>query len=171
MSAMKSLSIAIVLGISSFVSAQEAKLEVAGLNFKLPAAWKSVPPSSNMRKAQLEITVAGQEKPLSAVFFQFGGDVQQNVDRWKTQFGGTVQTNTEEVEAGGKKITFFKGTGTYTDPFSGAGAQENFALIGALIPMDDAGPVIIKLAGPKDAALSLYDTLKKLATSPFTVVK
>ena len=164
---MKSLSIAIVLGLSAFASAQEAKLEVSGMNFALPTGWKSVTPSSNMRKAQLEISVAGQEKPLTAVFFQFGGDVESNVARWKNQFSGTVDTKTEEVEAGGKKITMFKGTGTYTDPFSGAGAQENYALIGALIPMEDAGPVIIKLAGPKDSTLAIYETLKALATSPF----
>ena len=41
------------------------------------------------------------------------------------------------------------------------------ALIGALIPVDDSGPVVIKLAGPKDATLGLLDALKKLAASPF----
>ncbi len=164
---MKTLTLALVLGLSAFVSAQEEKLDVSGLNFVVPAGWKSVEPSSNMRKAQLEISVAGQEKPLTAVFFQFGGDVDSNVKRWEGQFSGTVDTKREEVEAGGKKVTLFKGTGTYTDPFSGAGAQENYALIGALIPMEDAGPIIIKLAGPKEATLALYETLKKLATSPF----
>lgn len=164
---MKSLTIALFLGFSAVVSAQEAKLEVSGLSFSVPAGWKSITPSSAMRKAQLEIAVAGQDKPLNAVFFQFGGDVESNVTRWKGQFSGTAESKTEEVEAGGKKITLFKGTGTYTDPFSGAGAQDNYALIGALIPMDGEGPVIIKLAGPKDATLGLYDTLKKLATSPF----
>ena len=81
--------------------------------------------------------------------------------------GWTPFVKTEEVEAGGKKITVFKGTGTYTDPFGGLGAQENFALIGALIPMEGSGPVVIKLAGPKEATLGLLDALKKLATSPF----
>ena len=164
---MKSLTIALTLSITSLALAQEAKLDVSGVKFTVPAGWKSVEPTSSMRKAQFEITVAGQEKPLSAVFFHFGGDVESNVTRWKAQLSGTVDAKTEEVEAGSKKVTLFKGTGTYTDPFSGQGAQDNYALIGALIPMDDAGPIVIKLAGPKDAALSLYDALKKLAASPF----
>jgi len=90
-----------------------------------------------------------------------------DIERWKGQLSGTADVKTEEAEAGGKKVTLFKGTGTYTDPFSGQGAQDNYALIGALIPMDDAGPVVIKLAGPKDATLALYEALKAMALSPF----
>ena len=106
--------------------------------------------------------------PIDVVFFHFpGGDVEQNITRWKNQLSGTAESKTEEIEAGGKKITIFQGTGTYTDPFAGKGAQENYALIGALIPMDDSGPVVIKAAGPKAAALGLIDALKKLASSPF----
>lgn len=167
---MKHLFLALCLGLSASVSsfAEDAKVDVDGMKFIVPSGWKAVEPSSAMRKAELQITVAGVEKPLSAVFFHFpGGDVDTNVGRWKGQLSGTVDTKTEEIEAGGKKVTIFQGTGTYTDPFSGQGAQENYALIGALIPVDDSGPVVIKLAGPKDATLGLLDALKKLATSPF----
>ena len=164
---MKRLVLALCLGLSVTVTAQEAALEVSGLKFAVPAGWKSVEPSSSMRKAQLEIAITGQEKPVSAVFFHFGGDVAGNIERWKGQLSGTVDVKTEEADAGGKKVTLFKGTGTYTDPFSGQGAQDNYALIGALIPMDDAGPIVIKLAGPKDATLALYEALKAMALSPF----
>ena len=164
---MKRLVFALCLGLSAALSAQEAALEVSGLKFAVPAGWKSVEPSSSMRKAQLEITIAGQDKPVNAVFFHFGGDVAGNIERWKGQLSGTVDVKTEEAEAGGKKVTLFKGTGTYNDPFSGQGAQDNYALIGALIPMDDAGPIVIKLAGPKDATLALFEALKTMALSPF----
>lgn len=148
--------------------AEDAKVDVSGLKFTVPAGWKSVEPTSAMRKAVLQVTVAGSEKPLDAIFFHFpGGDVETNVGRWKGQLSGTVDTKTEVVEAGGKKVTIFQGTGTYTDPFAGLGAQENYALIGALIPVDDSGPIVIKLAGPKDATLGLLEALKKMATSPF----
>ena len=165
---MKHLITALALGLATFSFADDAKLDVDGLSFAVPAGWKSVEPSSAMRKAVLQITVAGADKPLEAIFFHFrGGDVDMNLQRWKGQLTGATDTKTEEIEAGGKKITVFKGTGTYTDPFGGLGAQENFALIGALIPMEGSGPVVIKLAGPKDATLGLLDALKKLATSPF----
>jgi hypothetical protein len=165
---MKRLLLALSLGLATATFADDAKVDIDGLAFTLPSGWKSVESTSPMRKAQLQVTVAGVEKPIDVIFFHFpGGDVDQNITRWKNQLSGTVDTKTEVVEVGGKKITLFKGTGTYTDPFAGNGAQENYALIGALIPMDDSGPVVIKAAGPKDAALGLIEALKALATSPF----
>ena len=165
---MKHFITALALGLATLTQAADAKLDVDGLSFTIPDGWKSVEPSSAMRKAVLQITVADAGKPLEAIFFHFGGgDVATNVQRWKGQLSGAVDTKTDEVEAGGKKITIFKGTGTYNDPFGGQGPQENFALIGALIPVEGSGPVVIKLAGPKDATLGLLDALKKLATSPF----
>ncbi|MBL9144580.1 MAG: hypothetical protein JNM99_12950 [Verrucomicrobiaceae bacterium] len=165
---MKRLLLAFCLGLSSVTFAEDAKVDVDGLAFTLPEGWKSVESTSPMRKAQLQVTVAGVADPIDVVFFHFpGGDVEQNITRWKNQLSGTAESKTEEIEAGGKKITIFQGTGTYTDPFAGKGAQENYALIGALIPMDDSGPVVIKAAGPKAAALGLIDALKKLASSPF----
>jgi len=166
---MKYLLFALCLGLTPVIFAEDAKVEVDGLTFTLPEGWKAVASTSPMRKAQLQVSVAGVEKPIDVVFFHFpGGDVEQNITRWKNQLTGTVEAKTEEVEAGGKKVTIFQGTGTYTDPFAGTGAQENYALIGALIPMDDSGPVVIKAAGPKAAALGLLDALKKLATSALT---
>ena len=163
---MKRVLLALCLGLSLSAFAEE--VDVDGLKFSVPTGWKSVEPTSAMRKAVLQVTVAGVEKPLDAIFFHFGGgDIDSNVARWKGQLSGTAESKTEEVEAGGKKITIFQGTGTYTDPFSGQGAQDNYALIGALIPVEGSGPVVIKLAGPKDATLGLLDALKKLATSPF----
>ena len=165
---MKRLLTALLLSLATFTFAEDAKVDVDGLSFTVPSGWKSVTPSSAMRKAVLEIPVAGQDKPLQAIFFHFGGgDVEQNVARWKAQLSGTVTSDMESAEVAGKKITIFKGTGTYTDPFAGNGPQENYALIGALIPMDDSGPVVIKLAGPKEATLALMEALKKLAASPF----
>ncbi len=166
---MKLLIAALSLGLAGLALADDAKLDVDGLSFTVPAGWKSVEPSSAMRKAELKITVAGSDKPLTAVVFHFGGgDVETNVQRWKGQLSGTAESKTEEVEAGGKKVTLFQGTGTYTDPFGGLGPQENFALIGALIPVEGSGPVVIKLAGPKEATLGLMEAMKKLATSPFS---
>lgn len=164
---MKPFLLALCLGLSSVVFAEDAKVDVDGLKFTIPTGWKSIESTSPMRKAQMQVTVAGVEKPIDVIFFHFpGGDVDQNITRWKNQLSGTVDTKTEEVEAGGTNVTLFKGTGTYTDPFAGNGPQENYALIGALIPVADSGPVVIKIAGPKEATLGLFDALKKMAVSP-----
>jgi len=165
---MKSFLLSLVLGAALTAAAEDAKVTVLDLNFAVPAPWKVVEPTSSMRKAQLEYPVAGLDAPLSAVFFHFpGGDVPANIDRWKQQVQSTEEPKVEEVEVNGRKVTFFHAVGTYTDPFSGLGAQENYAVIGALIPVEGSGPVTIKLAGPKDAVASITQAFRTMATSPF----
>jgi hypothetical protein len=164
---MKSLLAALSICLTLSAAAEEAKVSVLDLNFAVPAPWKVVEPSSSMRKAQLEYPITGLDAPLSAVFFHFpGGDVPQNVERWKAQVQGEA-AKVEEVEVNGRKVTFFHAVGTYTDPFSGLGAQENHAVLGALIPVEGSGPITIKLAGPKDAVASITQAFRKMATSPF----
>ncbi len=159
------VTIAALLGGAALMPGQEAaKLEVDGVTFSVPEGWKSVEPKSSMRKAEFQISVVGVDKPITAAVFHFpGGDVAMNLGRWKAQLTGTVDSKTEEVDASGVKVTLFQGTGTYTDPFSGEGAQENYALIGALVPVEGSAPIVIKIAGPKEPTLKLYDVLKKMA--------
>ncbi len=166
---MKPLFLTLVLGLASLAAAQDAdKVTVADINFTVAPPWKSVAPSSSMRKAILTYPVDGLDKPLEAIFFHFpGGDVQTNLDRWKGQIQGAEPAKIEEVEIEGHKVTFFHAVGTYTDPFGGQGAQENYAMLGALIAVADSGPVVIKMAGPKDAISSLKDAFKKMVTSGF----
>jgi hypothetical protein len=164
---MKNILLTLILAVP--VLAQEAQtVAVADLKFAVEAPWKAIEPKSAMRKATLQHAVAGLEAPLEAIFFHFpGGDVQGNVDRWKGQIQGGEAAKIEEVTAGETKVTFFHAVGTYTDPFGGLGPQENYALLGALIPVADSGPVVIKLAGPKDAVASIAEAFRKMATSPF----
>jgi hypothetical protein len=162
---MKHFVLPLILSLSSFVLAEEAQpLVVSGVKFTPPAGWKAVEPSSSMRKAQFEITVADQTATLTCAVFQFGGDVESNLQRWKGQLSADAKIDTEQADCAGAKATLFKGVGTYTDPFGGLGAQENYALIGALITHDD-GPIVIKIAGPKEAALAVYDAVKKMITT------
>jgi hypothetical protein len=166
---MKTTLTAIVIGFGLVASAfaQDNSIDVSEHKFAVPTGWKSVEPTSSMRKAVLQIAVAGSDKPLEAIFFHFGGDVETNVARWKGQLTGTTDAKTEELTVEGHKITIFVGTGTHTDPFGGNGPVENSALIGALIPVEGSGPIVIKLVGPKDQVLPLLPALKALASSPF----
>ena len=153
--------------------AQEGKVSAGSLDFTLPSAeWKSVPTSSPMRAATLQIPVEGAEKPLEAVFFYFGGgqggDTSANITRWLGQFEGTPESKTEELEAGGKKVTLVTATGTYMDGamFGPKTPKADYTLLGAIVPGPEAN-VFIKLTGPKDAVAKIANDFKKLSTSPF----
>jgi hypothetical protein len=157
----------------SVANAEEGKVSIDNLTFATGAPWKAAENASAMRKATLTIEAKGAEKPMEAVFFYFGGgqggDVDANIQRWVSQFQGAADVKREEVDVGdGVKVTLVKATGTYMDGamFAEKTPRENWALLGAIVPGKEA-PVFIKLTGPKDAALSIYDTFKALATSPF----
>lgn len=155
------------------LQAEDAKVSAGNLDFTLPASgWTSVPTSSPMRAATLQITAEGAEKPLEAVFYYFGsgqgGDTQANIDRWLGQFESPPVSKTEELEAGGKKISLVTATGTYMDGamFGPKTPKADYTLLGAIIPGPDA-PVFIKLTGPKDAVAKITEDFKKLSVSPF----
>jgi hypothetical protein len=159
--------------LSSAVHAEDGKLEVAGLTFKIAAPWASVESTGMFRAGTLNAKVEGLEKPLEAIFYHFpgpggGGGVQANVDRWLGQFATKPESKTEEIDAGGKKITLVTATGTYNDgpPMGAKTPRENYTLIAAIVPTEDSN-IFIKLAGPKDAITKLAEGFKKMAGSPF----
>ena len=172
---MKSLlaTLALLALASTGLRAEEGKVSAGNLNFTLPATgWTSVPTSSPMRAATLQITVEGAEKPLEAIFYYFGagqgGDTQANIDRWLGQFESPPVSKTEDLDANGTKISFVTATGTYMDGamFGPKTAKADHTLLGAIIPGPDA-PVFIKLTGPKDAVAKITEDFKKLSASPF----
>ena len=65
-------------------------IDAGGLTFQAPAAWKSTPPATVMRRAQLTIPAApGDGEPAELVVTAFpggAGSVPANVARWQQQF-------------------------------------------------------------------------------------
>ncbi len=78
-------------GIVTAADQPAGPVKVGAFTFAVPEGWKSVTPSSAMRKAQLEIA-QGSDK-AEVTFFQFGagqgGSVAENVARWFAQFPGS----------------------------------------------------------------------------------
>lgn len=146
-----------VIALSLFASISFAAdtFPVSSLTFTLPEGWKSVQPSSPMRKAQLAIPGKDGGKPVDVTFFHFGneggaGGVQANVQRWFGQF--TVAdgaSKTEPLDFGGVKVTVVSTEGTMKGGQFGGPAQDepDFSLLGAIIEHTD-GPVFIKATGP-----------------------
>ncbi len=168
------ITLAAIFTLASAVRAEEGKLEVAGLNFKFDAPWTEAPTSGMFRAGTLAAKMEGLDAPLEAVFYHFpgpggGGGVQANIDRWLGQFASKPDSKTEEIEAGGKKITLVTATGTYNDgpPMGAKTPRENYTLLAAIVPTEDSN-IFIKLAGPKEAIAKVSEGFKKMAASPFT---
>jgi len=159
---------------SSTLRAEDGgKVEAGGLTFTYAAPWTVSPTPGMMRAATLLAKVDGVEKPLEAAFYFFpgpggGGGVEANVTRWLGQFAEKPESKTEEIDAGGKKITLVTASGTYNDgpPMGAKTPREGYTLLGAIVPTEDSN-VFIKLTGPKDSISKLSDSFRAMITSPF----
>ena len=150
-----------------------AKFTVGAYEFSRPAEWKSVQPTSPMRKAQLKVPNKDGVKDADVTFFFFGeqngGGVEPNVQRWFGQFTGKPEANkVEEQEFNGVKVTIVTTEGTLkASPMSGITVElPHAALLGAIIEHPE-GAVFVKMTGPADlvkASREQFLALVKSAT-------
>ncbi|MEY2510184.1 MAG: hypothetical protein QOE26_947 [Verrucomicrobiota bacterium] len=143
-------------------------VKVEAFTFAVPEGWKSVTPSSPMRKAQLEIA-RGPEK-AEVTFFHFGaeqgGTAEDNVARWYAQFPGSEDKRiTEHVQIGPVKVTFAMTEGTFSSGMPGGPTtpMESYALCGAILE-SAAGNVFIKMTGPNAVVKASTEAFKKMVT-------
>jgi hypothetical protein len=146
--------------------AQSVKVEA--FTFAVPDEWKSVTPSSPMRKAQLEIA-RGPEK-AEVTFFHFGADqggsAADNVTRWYAQFPGSENKRiTENVQVGSVKITFAMTEGTFNSGMPGGPTtpMEGYALCGAILE-SATGNVFVKMTGPNAVVKASTEAFKKMVS-------
>jgi hypothetical protein len=154
----------IASAISTNARAETVKVEAFA--FSVPDGWRSMTPSSPMRKAQLEVA-RGTEK-AEVTFFYFGGDqggsAADNLARWYAQFPGSEKNQiTENVQAGPVKITFAMTEGTFSSGMPGGPTtpMENYALCGAILE-SAAGKVFVKMTGPNAVVKGSTEAFKKM---------
>jgi hypothetical protein len=162
---------AVLFGLATIAFAAETRAEsvkVEAFTFTVPEGWKSVTPSSPMRKAQLEIA-RGPEK-AEVTFFHFGADqggsAEDNVARWYAQFPGSEKNRiTEHVQIGSVKITFAMTDGTFSSGMPGGPTtpMERYALCGAILE-SAAGNTFVKMTGPNAVVKASTEAFKKMVS-------
>ena len=160
---------AVLFGLVTIAFTLETRAEtvkVEAFTFAVPEGWKSVTPSSPMRKAQLEIARGPQKAEVT--FFHFGADqggtAEDNVARWYAQFPGSDKNRiTEHVQVGQVKVTFAMTDGTFSSGMPGGPTtpMEGFALCGAILE-SAAGNVFVKMTGPNAVVKASTEAFKKM---------
>jgi hypothetical protein len=153
----------------AFVAETRAEtVKVEAFTFAVPDGWKSVTPSSPMRKAQLEIARGPQKAEVT--FFHFGADqggtAEDNVARWYAQFPDSEKNRiTEHAQVGPVKITFAMTEGTFSSGMPGGPTtpMESYALCGAILE-SAAGNVFVKMTGPNAVVKASMEAFKKMVT-------
>lgn len=143
------------------LGADEAKqtVDARGLTFEAPKSWKSTPPASSMRRAQLTVDpMEGDDYPAELIVFAFpggAGTVDANLKRWQNLFkddeGHAPKMETSKVQGKNVEVTRAEIHGEYHPAqFPGQAAQpvrKNARLLGAII-MGDEASYYIRMVGP-----------------------
>ncbi len=148
-----------------------AKFTVGAFAFSRPADWKSIEPTSAMRKAQLQIPGKDGGKPADITFFFFGegngGGVEPNVQRWLGQITGKPEANKVEAQDfNGVKVTLVSAEGTLkAAPMAGITEElPDAALLGAILEHTE-GAVFVKMTGPAPLVKASHDQFLALVKS------
>ncbi|MBW2737166.1 MAG: hypothetical protein JRH20_32700, partial [Deltaproteobacteria bacterium] len=132
------------------------------LEWTLPAGWKSVPPKSRMRRAEIVLPKAKGADEAHLLVFHFpgqGGAPMANVQRWVGQFKSTgdkkIEPKVEKRKVGDLPLTIVSYRGTYMQSMGGSMTKRGpvkertgYALIAAIVETPK-GPWFFKATGPE----------------------
>jgi hypothetical protein len=126
----------------------------AGVKWTVPASWK-LEAARPMRVATYAIpAAAGAEAGECGVFFfgkGQGGGVDENLNRWVSQFEGGAPPKKSEKTVGGWKVHLVDVSGTYLAPggpmMQSQGKKPGYRLLGAIVEAPN-GMVFFKSTGP-----------------------
>jgi hypothetical protein len=167
---MKSLLFALLVPVLAvFAADSTSAVKVSSFNFKVPEKWKSVQPTSSMRKAQL--SAPGDAGAAEVIFFHFGpgdgGGTQANIDRWFNQFKDAQDKKSENATIGGRKVIWVSTRGTYSSGMPGGAMtpMPNHSLLGAIIEDTVNGNVFVKMTGPTKTVQSSEPAFRQMVKS------
>jgi hypothetical protein len=152
----------------------QAPVAVGTFTFKVPAGWEAVPPTSAMRKAELQIKNPDSGPPGNCSFFHFGpgqgGTADANIERWYGQFQEPRERLGARVtveEIGGTKLHLFRASGTFLSGMPG-GQQTpvpGHTLLGAVLE-SPGGHVFVRCVAPDKLAQASEPGFLAMVKSP-----
>ncbi|MCA9017301.1 MAG: hypothetical protein KDA77_18365 [Planctomycetaceae bacterium] len=147
------------------------EVKIQDITLKVPANWKSSPPSNNLRLAQFEIpAVEGDKEPAELVISSFGGTgggVSANITRWIGQFAAGKDRVVKVTQGDSKdgKYVFADISGTYNKsigpPFlRKTEAVPDSRMLGVILAVEGKAYYFLKLTGPKKTVSSIVDEFR-----------
>jgi hypothetical protein len=141
------------------IAADDAKrvIDAKGVTFEVPSSWKSTPPSTSMRRAQLSVApIEGDDYPAELVLTAFNGgagSVEANIARWQGFFkdkdGNHPKIESKKVQGKNVEIVRAETAGHYTPAAVSRGETEhdNARFFGAIIAGKEV-TYYIRMVGP-----------------------
>jgi hypothetical protein len=147
-------------------------IDAKGLSFEAPKAWKSSPPTSEMRRAQLKVEpIEGDDYPAELIVFAFrggAGSVEDNLTRWQKLFkdedGNPPKIESKKVQAKNVEVTRAETSGHYY-PASFGGRKEpdrpGARLLGVIVTGEKSS-YYIRMVGPDKTMKKLKDDFDEM---------
>jgi hypothetical protein len=128
-------------------------VEVGAVRLKAPEGWARKQPRSEFVAAEFALPKAeGDELDGRLTISTAGGSVEDNVKRWRDQFGGKPEKDSQqELEVAGMKVTVVDFIGTYNDqpgPFAPGVQRAGYRMLAAIVPAGGQSH-FIKAYGPQ----------------------
>jgi len=153
----------------------DGRVALGPFSLKVPADWTEKPSVSNMRAAQFELPGApGEVEVLVYYFGQNGaGSVQDNVDRWLSQFtqaDGKPSSEVAKVEQAtlaGQEATLVSVSGRYVARAMPGGQsvdKPDQSLVAAIVP-SPRGPYYFRLIGAQGAVAAQAEKFRGMLAS------
>jgi len=131
----------------------DREVSLGRMGLSAPEGWLRKPPAVDFILAEFILSRAeGDAADVRLTVSSVGGSVEQNVDRWRGQFGGKPQKESlDRVEIAGVEVTLVDFCGTYVDqrgPFAPTVERPDYRLLGAIIPLEGR-LYFVKCYGPR----------------------
>ena len=147
---------------------ETVEVSVKDLTLKIPKSWKQEEPSSRFRFTQF--SVSSDNKKLDsaeyAVFPPLGGSIEQNIERWVSQFQSTGRTAKmfQGTSQNGKYVRVDL-SGTYNKPdgppvFGRTKPAPEYGMLGVIITTAQ-GNYFIKFVGPREIIKTHHDAFQE----------
>jgi hypothetical protein len=145
---------------------------VGAIQLKGPDGWTRKQPRSQFVAAEFALPKAeGDESDGRLTLSLAGGSVEENVKRWRGQFGGKPEKDSQqELDIAGFKVTVVDFIGTFADqpgPFAPAVERPGYRMLAAIVPVGEQLH-FIKAYGPQktmadheDAFHAFLQTMQK----------
>jgi hypothetical protein len=150
-------------------------IDARGLTFQVPASWKSSPPTSQMRVAQLKVDpIEGDDYPAEMVVTVFrpsAGPVDANLRRWQGMFkdrdGNPPTIESKKIKGKNIEVTRAETAGHYYPAqFSGRPEPDrpDARFLGAIVTGDGV-TYYIRMVGPNRTMTKLRPDFDELLST------
>jgi hypothetical protein len=145
------------------------EVPVGRMQLIAPEDWTRKPPRSGFLLAEFSLSRAeGDAEDARLTISAVGGGVDENIARWRGQFGGKVdEESIQKTEVAGVPITLVNLSGTYSGMHGGVGTadvQPSYRMLAAIIEFPTRQHVV-KCTGPVNTVAKHADAFQAFIQS------